>query len=164
MKVNQTTNICPGLKPVQLPLVGKCVSINSATRIFCRKAMMTGISSVRSWVMVICSLIPRAYLNSYFLAKIRTNCEEQGTAYQDIWVYQSYTQGYYYGDPQNCIDQDVAPLGPTSGERLGYQTQKPEGLLDRIIRSSCPNEGIVLDPFCGCGTAIHAAQKLGKQW
>src|SRR5215813_6273361 len=75
MKVNQTTNICPRLKPVQLPLVGKCLSINSATRIFSRKAMMTGISSVRSWVMVICSLIPRAYLNSYFLAKIRTNCE-----------------------------------------------------------------------------------------
>src|SRR5215475_9096869 len=75
MKVNQTTNICPRLKPVQLPLVGKWVSINSATRIFCRKAMLTGISSVRSWVIVMCSLIPRAYLNSYFLAKIRTNCE-----------------------------------------------------------------------------------------
>jgi len=38
--------------------------------------MMTGISSVRSWVIVTCSLIPRAYLNSYFLAKIRTNCEQ----------------------------------------------------------------------------------------
>src|SRR5881396_1069269 len=75
MKVNQTTNICPRLKPVQLPLVGKCLSINSATRIFSRNAMMTGISSVRSWVIVICSLIPRAYLNSYFLAKSRTNCE-----------------------------------------------------------------------------------------
>src|SRR5262245_13091602 len=75
MKVHQTTSICPRLKPVQLPLVGKCLSINSATRIFRRKAMMTGISSVRSWVIVICSLIPRAYLNSYFLAKIRTNCE-----------------------------------------------------------------------------------------
>jgi hypothetical protein len=37
--------------------------------------MMTGISSVRSWVIVLCSLMPRAYLNSYFLAKIRTNCE-----------------------------------------------------------------------------------------
>src|SRR5262245_18474569 len=75
MKVHQTTSICPRLKPVQLPLVGKCLSINSATRIFCKKAMMTGISSVRSWVIVMCSLIPRAYLNAYFLAKIRTNCE-----------------------------------------------------------------------------------------
>src|SRR5215471_15369004 len=82
MKVNQTTNICPRLKPVQLPLVGKWVSINSATRIFCRKAMMTGISSVRSWVIVICSLIPRAYLNSYFLAKIRTNCELSAIVYR----------------------------------------------------------------------------------
>src|SRR5262252_655098 len=86
MKVNQTTNICPRLKPVQLPLVGKWVSINSATRIFCRKAMMTGISSVRSWVMVICSLIPRAYLNSYFLAKIRTNCEQWATTkFDGVW-------------------------------------------------------------------------------
>src|SRR5215475_365892 len=75
MKVNQTTNICPRLKPVQLPLVGKCLSINSATRIFKKNATMTGISSVRSWVIVMCSLMPRAYLNSYFLAKLRTNCE-----------------------------------------------------------------------------------------
>jgi adenine specific DNA methylase Mod len=90
--------------------------------------------------------------------------EEQGTAYQDIWTYQPYTQGYYYGDPQSCIDQEVAPIGPTSGERLGYQTQKPQGLLDRIIRSSCPEDGILLDPFCGCGTAIHAGQKLGRRW
>jgi len=46
--------------------------------------MMTGISSVRSWVIVICSLIPRAYLNSYFLAKIRTNCEFYRTNLQEL--------------------------------------------------------------------------------
>src|SRR5499427_7075269 len=111
MKVNQTTNICPRLKPVQLPLVGKWVSINSATRIFCRKAMMTGISSVRSWVMVMCSLIPRAYLNSYFLAKIRTNCEMYGNVWE--WVhdwYGSYTAG-----------TGVDPAGPSSGSRRVYR-------------------------------------------
>src|SRR5262245_46259999 len=91
MKVHQTTSICPRLKPVQLPLVGKCLSINSATRIFRRKAMMTGISSVRSWVIVTCSLIPRAYLNSYFLAKIRTNCEYRDT-YPQQWPYSPQSQ------------------------------------------------------------------------
>jgi DNA modification methylase len=90
--------------------------------------------------------------------------DNNGTAYQDIWAYQPYTQGYYYGDATSCVDQDVAWMGPTSGERLGYQTQKPEGLLQRIIRCSCPDGGLVLDPFCGCGTAIAAAQRLNRQW
>jgi hypothetical protein len=51
-----------------------------------------------------------------------------------------------------------------SPERLGYQTQKPQALLARIIETSCPPDGLVLDPFCGCGTAIDAAQALGRQW
>jgi site-specific DNA-methyltransferase (adenine-specific) len=45
-------------------------------------------------------------------------------------------------------------------ERLGYPTQKPEALLERIVRSSSPEGGVVLDPFCGCGTTIAAAEKL----
>jgi site-specific DNA-methyltransferase (adenine-specific) len=49
-------------------------------------------------------------------------------------------------------------------ERLGYQTQKPLALLERIIAASSSPGDIVLDPFCGCGTAVHAAQKLGRQW
>jgi DNA modification methylase len=88
----------------------------------------------------------------------------QGTAYQDIWAYQPYTQGYYYGDTQSGIDQDVAWIGPTSGERLGYPTQKPVGLLERIVKSSSRQGDIILDPFCGCGTAIAAAQKLNRRW
>lgn len=90
--------------------------------------------------------------------------DAQGTSYQDIWAYQPYTRGYYYGDPESCLDHDVAWMGPTSSERLGYQTQKPAGLLARIIRCSCPEEGIVLDPFCGCGTAIAVAQRLKRCW
>src|SRR4030095_14939747 len=70
MKVNQTTVTHPRLNPVQLPLVGKWWSNNAATRIFLSCAMMTGISSTRSWVAVIFWLIPRAYLTSYFLAII----------------------------------------------------------------------------------------------
>jgi site-specific DNA-methyltransferase (adenine-specific) len=49
-------------------------------------------------------------------------------------------------------------------EKLGYPTQKPIGLLERIIRSSADSDGVVLDPFCGCGTTVHAAQKLKRQW
>src|ERR1043166_5335478 len=50
------------------------------------------------------------------------------------------------------------------GERLGYPTQKPEALLERIIRSSSNEGDTVLDPFCGCGTAIAGAQKLNRKW
>jgi site-specific DNA-methyltransferase (adenine-specific) len=49
-------------------------------------------------------------------------------------------------------------------ERLGYPTQKPLSLLERIIEASAKEDAVVLDPFCGCGTAVHAAQKLGRQW
>lgn len=86
-----------------------------------------------------------------------------GQPIQDIWAYQPYTEKTVHGTDDG-IDQDVAWLGTTDPERLGYQTQKPIGLLERIIKSSCPENGIVLDPFCGCGTAVHAAQKLGREW
>jgi site-specific DNA-methyltransferase (adenine-specific) len=49
-------------------------------------------------------------------------------------------------------------------ERLGYPTQKPLTLLERVIRASSKEGDLVLDPFCGCGTTIHAAQKLGRAW
>jgi site-specific DNA-methyltransferase (adenine-specific) len=55
-------------------------------------------------------------------------------------------------------------LNSAAKERLGYPTQKPLALLERIIETSCPKDGVVLDPFCGCGTTVHAAQKLGRQW
>ncbi len=49
-------------------------------------------------------------------------------------------------------------------ERLGYPTQKPVALLERILKASSNPGDVVLDPFCGCGTTIHAAQNLGRQW
>jgi len=59
---------------------------------------------------------------------------------------------------------DINFIGPTDKERLGYPTQKPEALLERIIKA-CSNEGdLVLDPFCGCGTAIAVAQRLNRRW
>ena len=51
-----------------------------------------------------------------------------------------------------------------STEKLGYPTQKPVALLERIIAASSDKNAVVLDPFCGCGTAVHAAQKLERRW
>ena len=59
---------------------------------------------------------------------------------------------------------DISPIGALAAERLGYPTQKPIALLERIIQASSDSGGVVLDPFCGCGTAVAAAQKLGRQW
>jgi len=59
---------------------------------------------------------------------------------------------------------DIPPIPSASAERLGYPTQKPLALLDRIIRASSNPNDIVLDAFCGCGTALVAAQNLGRQW
>lgn len=59
---------------------------------------------------------------------------------------------------------DIDRLNQTAKERLGYPTQKPVALLERILNASSNPGDIVLDPFCGCGTTVHAAQKLGRQW
>lgn len=87
-----------------------------------------------------------------------------GVALQDIWAYQPGTEGLVYGRPDEGIDQDVKWLGTKDRERVGYPTQKPEGVLDRIIRSSTTKGQIVLDPFCGCGTSVAVAEKLERQW
>ena len=70
--------------------------------------------------------------------------EQKGRAAQNLWV-------------------DI-PMSKSGAERLGYPTQKPLALLERILGSSSNPGDVVLDPFCGCGTTIHAAQKLGRQW
>jgi site-specific DNA-methyltransferase (adenine-specific) len=73
----------------------------------------------------------------------------------------------YLDETEGPILQDVwtdIVLGPTAGERLGYPTQKPLALLERIIEASSSPGDVVLDPFCGCGTTIAAAQKLGRRW
>jgi len=59
---------------------------------------------------------------------------------------------------------DIWPINSQAKERLGYPTQKPLALLERIIEVSSSPGDVVLDPFCGCGTAIAAAQKLGRAW
>ncbi len=71
--------------------------------------------------------------------------ELEGQAIPDVWT-------------------DIAPISANAAERLGYPTQKPLALLDRIINASSNPNDIVLDAFCGCGTALVAAQNLGRQW
>jgi site-specific DNA-methyltransferase (adenine-specific) len=68
------------------------------------------------------------------------------------------------GQPIDTIWDDILPIQAQASERLGYPTQKPLALLDRIIRASSNPNDIVLDAFCGCGTALVAAQNLGRQW
>jgi hypothetical protein len=71
--------------------------------------------------------------------------ELKGKAVSDLWT-------------------DVDRINPVGGERLGYPTQKPEALLDRIVQASSNPGDVVLDPFCGCGTTIASAQRLGRRW
>lgn len=64
---------------------------------------------------------------------------------------------------QNLWD-DILPIGSQAAERLGYPTQKPIALLERVIQASSNEGDVILDPFCGCGTTIAAAQKLSRRW
>jgi hypothetical protein len=68
------------------------------------------------------------------------------------------------GRPIDTVWTDIPPINSQAKERLGYPTQKPLALLDRIIRVSSKENDIVLDAFCGCGTSLVAAHRLKRQW
>ena len=68
------------------------------------------------------------------------------------------------GVPLQTFWEEPLAIISGSAERLGYPTQKPLALLERIISASSNEGDVVLDPFCGCGTAVHAAEKLGRRW
>jgi site-specific DNA-methyltransferase (adenine-specific) len=68
------------------------------------------------------------------------------------------------GVPIQDIWADIKTMHNLSAERLGYPTQKPEALLERIVKASSNEGDVVLDPFCGCGTAIAVAEKLKRRW
>jgi len=87
----------------------------------------------------------RIYTGSKVAQLKRYLDEQEGQAVHELWT-------------------DVAPMNSQAKERLGYDTQKPEALLERIINASSNEGDIVLDPFCGCGTAVVAAQKLNRCW
>lgn len=68
------------------------------------------------------------------------------------------------GTPVTSVWTDIFPVNSQAAERLGYPTQKPETLLHRILSASSNEGDVVLDPFCGCGTAIAAAEHLRRRW
>jgi len=86
----------------------------------------------------------------------------EGNPIQDLWTYQPYTERIYAGS-NDAIDQDVT-WALSDGEANGYPTQKPEGLLARVIRSSSREGDIVLDAFAGSGTTCAVAEKLDRRW
>ena len=85
---------------------------------------------------------------------------------EDGRMYYEKAGNRYYLDSGVAVRDvwDIHPVRNTSHERTGYPTQKPLELLYRIIKASCPEKGIVLDPFCGCATTCVAAQQLGRKW
>uniref|UniRef100_UPI0003B50544 site-specific DNA-methyltransferase n=1 Tax=Deinococcus ficus TaxID=317577 RepID=UPI0003B50544 len=74
--------------------------------------------------------------------------------------YLTETQGVLLGN----VWTDIPPLNSQAMERMGYPTQKPVALLERILAASSNPGDVVLDPFCGCGTTVSAAEKLGRNW
>lgn len=68
------------------------------------------------------------------------------------------------GLPLSDVWSEIAPLNSQAAERLGYPTQKPVALLERLINLTTDQGAVVLDPFCGCGTTIDAAIKLKRRW
>ena len=84
-----------------------------------------------------------------------------GVQYQDIWAYQPNTSGVLF-DSDACIDEDCKYLEGEQEKKVGYPTQKPLGLLNRIIRTSTNPDDIILDPFCGCATTCVAAGAFDK--
>lgn len=68
------------------------------------------------------------------------------------------------GRPLGSVWSDIPPINARAAERLHYPTQKPEALLERILTLSSDRDGVVLDPFCGCGTTVSVAHRLGRRW
>ncbi len=88
--------------------------------------------------------------------------DDEGRKY---WL--KYGKRYYLKNEGKIPEDwwaDIEPLDGPYKERLGYPTQKPLALLERIIKASSNEGDIVLDPFCGCGTTLAAAQKLNRRW
>ena len=91
----------------------------------------------------------RIYYEKPFFTSKR---DEKGRYYADVYVRDVWD------------DEKVKPIINVSKERIGYPTQKPEKLLERIIKASSNKDDLVLDPFCGCGTTVAVAERLGRRW
>lgn len=93
----------------------------------------------------------------------RMGIDEHGREYVEKWGTGKKKLYRYYLDEGRILEDwwtDINSIQAGAHERLGYPTQKPISLLERIIKASAPLDGIILDPFCGCGTTISACEKL----
>jgi adenine specific DNA methylase Mod len=94
--------------------------------------------------------------------------DKEGMVYwperEGAWPYLKLFMDKNNGQPIQDLWNDIDPINPIAQERMGYPTQKPLVLLERIIGASSKPGDVVLDPFCGCGTTVEAAQKLGRNW
>lgn len=125
-----------------------------------------------------------------YLAKQYNKVDENGRRYRTHWIGTKTTEKtiakylqtgrivrradgslekrlYLDEQPGIAVDSiwtDIGALTHAGAERLGYPTQKPLALLERVLTASSNEGDVVLDPFCGCGTTIHAAQRLNRQW
>ncbi|MCG2815407.1 MAG: restriction endonuclease [Candidatus Aminicenantes bacterium] len=136
------------------PSTGRCYRLADLTNPNKNRPNLTyeflGITRVWRWTK---ARMMKAYKNGLIIQSApgrvpvlkRYLDEQEGTPVDDLW-------------------NDIKPVQSQALERLGYPTQKPEALLERIIQASSNEGDLVLDPFCGCGTTIAAAQKLNRRW
>lgn len=95
----------------------------------------------------------------------RIGTDEIGRRFQDKKAKSGKYYRYYLDEGKIPEDVwEIQSIQSQSRERHQYPTQKPEALLERIILASCPPDGVVADFFCGCGTTLAVAQKLGRRW
>ena len=101
-------------------------------------------------------------------AHLRHGTDEGGREYYEDYSARKSGKSYRWYLDQGLTPMDVwtdlQALNPMAAERLGYPTQKPEALLDRIIKASSNEGDVVLDAYCGCGTTVAVAQRLNRKW
>jgi site-specific DNA-methyltransferase (adenine-specific) len=100
--------------------------------------------------------------------EVMKKLDEEGRLYfpkkPDGAIQEKYFLSEMPGVPLQTLWDDINPISAQAAERLGYPTQKPVALLERIVAASSNPGDVVLDPFCGCGTSIAAAEKLERKW
>jgi len=101
--------------------------------------------------------------NKFNLLKERSYSTAAPPGFKEIEKFQD-EDGRWYTMASARDVWEINAVGRSSGERLGYPTQKPLALLERILLASSNEGDVVLDPFCGCGTTIHAAHNLKRRW
>lgn len=111
----------------------------------------------------------KSELYTFYADEVRIAYQAEGQNRKDdsMWGKHKGSNKVYKPHPLGKIPEDWWPidaLNSNSPERMGYPTQKPIKLLERIIKASSTKDYIVLDPFCGCGTTIAAARRLSRQW